>query len=144
MHWFSRIYTAEMFQPVWFDSNASHPSTLQSIHRLCIIWPQHVSEHPITELQHLSVCKHSSVTSRLPRRLCEATRTKVRRGSAPNPQLLQAPAEQIKAWHWFEITSLCVTCKTKQAGSHKPANEALQKQPIQAVLGTGVLSGKSS
>lgn len=39
----------------------SDPSPLQSIQR-----PQHLSEHSITERQHLSVCKHSSVTSRLP------------------------------------------------------------------------------
>lgn len=35
-------------------------------------------------------------------------------GSAHNPWSFQAPAEQIKAWHRFEITPLCVTCKPRE------------------------------
>lgn len=54
------------------------------------------------------------------------------RGSAHNPQPLQAPAEQIKAWHRFEITSLCVTCKTRRAVSRKSTTTHFKERTIRA------------
>lgn len=65
------------------------------------------------------------------------------RGSAHNPRPLQAPTEQIKAWHWFEIASLCVTYKTKQAVSRKSTMMHFKQQAVRAAIRTGVSTEKS-
>lgn len=86
-----------------------------------------------------------SVNTRLwlPGCLSEAGWTWVQRDQLIIPVPLQALAEQIKAWHWFEITSPLVWPVNPSKPSHKPVALRSKNWAVCVVRRAGVSSEKS-